>query len=246
MKTKSLFRIYSQFSVTIILIVFCSCNTNDPISYATVKDFDGNEYHTVKLGTQTWMVENLKSTKYNDGTAIPVISDNTAWLKLSTGACCIYNNDDANDAKYGKLYNWYAVNTGKLAPIGWHVPTDTEWTTLENYISANVGTSSSVAKALAAKTDWSTTTKYGAIGTDLSKNNYSGFSALPGGWRNYDYTDSFVFVDKGDYGYWWSSTSYIQFPNVSGYWSLSYGSSGGFYSDGQPNRMGLSVRCIKD
>ena len=100
-----------------------------------VTDINGNVYHTVMIGNQVWMVENLKTTKYKDGTAIPNVTDNNAWSALSTPAYCWYNNDAATyKSTYGALYNWYAVNTGKLAPAGWHVATDAEWTKLaENY-----------------------------------------------------------------------------------------------------------------
>ena len=101
----------------------------------TVTDIDGNVYHTVTIGTQTWMVENLKTTKYNDGTAIPLVTDSTAWLNLTTPGYCWYNNDAATYKNtYGALYNWFTVNTSKLAPSGWHVPTDAEWTTLITYL----------------------------------------------------------------------------------------------------------------
>jgi hypothetical protein len=85
----------------------------------------------VTIGTQVWIVENLKTTKYNDGRAVPLVNDNTAWSALTTPAYCWYNNDEtANKNKYGALYNWFAVNTNKLCPTGWHVPTDVEWATL--------------------------------------------------------------------------------------------------------------------
>ncbi|MDD4729737.1 MAG: FISUMP domain-containing protein, partial [Dysgonamonadaceae bacterium] len=103
----------------------------------TVTDIDDNVYHTVTIGTQVWMVENLKTTKYNDGTSIPLVSDGTAWSNLATPGYCFYNNDAANKSTYGALYNWFTVNTNKLAPTGWHVPTDAESTTLENYLIAN-------------------------------------------------------------------------------------------------------------
>lgn len=203
-----------------------------------VTDIDGNVYHTVTIGVQTWLVENLKTTHYNDGTLIPNVTDNTEWRALTTGAWCDYNNDTANDTKYGKLY-WYAVNTGKLAPTGWHIPTDAEWTTLENYVSANLGSSGSVTKALAAKTGWAACTDVGTTGNDLTKNNSTGFTALPGGDRtsgdgNFN---GFTIV-----GHWWSSTS--NFSGVRGRW-LSQCSSL-LFNSGDEKKGGLSVRCVKN
>ena len=145
-------------------------------------DADGNVYHTVTIGTQTWTVENLKTSKYNDGTKIPLVTDGTTWGNLTTPGYCWHNNDAAtNKATYGALYNWYAVNTGKLAPSGWHVPTDAEWTTLENYLIAHgynydsTTTGNKIAKALAAQTYWTTYSTTGTIGCNLSTNNRSGF-----------------------------------------------------------------------
>ena len=84
--------------------------------WAALSDADGNVYTTVTIGAQTWMVQNLKTTTYNDGTSIPLVTDSIAWFNLYTPGCCWYNNDVANKATYGALYNWYTVNTGKLAP----------------------------------------------------------------------------------------------------------------------------------
>ena len=105
----------------------------------TVTDIDGNIYQTVTIGTQTWMVENLRTTKYNDNSAIPEITGAITWSNLTTPGMCTNNNTKNTDTinTYGRLYNWYAVNTGKLPPIGWHVPTDAEFTILENYLIAN-------------------------------------------------------------------------------------------------------------
>ena len=107
---------------------------NPNITYGSITDIDGNTYKTVTIGTQTWMAENLKVTKYNDGIAIPNVTDNTAWRELTTGALCDYGNTPSNSETYGKLYNWHAVNTGKLCPTGWHVPSDAEWTELTDYL----------------------------------------------------------------------------------------------------------------
>jgi len=247
MKTMNSFFYFMLFSF--VLANFISCKTNEPNdpgsdSAGTVTDKDGNEYHTVKIGTQVWMVENLKTTKYNDGSTIPIITDNTAWTNLSTGAYCNYDNDVSTANKYGKLYNWYAVNTGKLAPTGWHVPTDAEWSTLEDYASMGgntgvaFGGSGGLGKALASKTDWTTTYYSGAIGNDLSKNNSSGFSALPGGYRSDDGT----FYDVGDRGRWWN-TDFD--PSYSRYKEMEY--LVGFVSDRYTRKeVGFSVRCIKD
>ena len=169
MKTKQRMKVGLLLVLGVTLFFTFGCKTNDPSStdnsLPTVKDIEGNAYHIITIGTQTWMIENLKTHKYNDGTDIPLVSDATAWSKLSTPGYC------ANT--YGALYNWYTVNTLKLAPTGWHVPSYAEWITLQNYVNANLGTSGTVAKAIAAKTNWSPDTSVGAIGNDLTKNNSS-------------------------------------------------------------------------
>ena len=212
----------------------------------TVTDADGNVYHTITIGTQTWMVENLKTTQYNDGTAIPLVTDTTEWTNLSTPAYSWYNNDAATyKNKYGALYNWYAVNTGKLAPTGWHVPTDAEWTTLENYLTANGynynGSTSGdyYAKSLAATTDWTTDTKTGDIGDDLTENNRSGFSALPGGYRFLNGTFNY----EGFNGYWWS---YTEDNTIYAWYSSMLYSNSGVSRNNYVKQFGLSVRCVRD
>ena len=211
----------------------------------TVTDIEGNVYNTVKIGTQVWMLENLKTTHYNDGTAIPLVTDNTAWSKY-TPAYCWYNNNATTDKnRYGALYNWYAVNTGKLAPTGWHVPTDAEWITLENYLIANGynydGSTSGdkYAKSLAATTDWATDSGTGTIGNDLTKNNRSGFSALPGGSRNVYGT----FVGVGIYGVWWGST---EGDKYGAWYRNMYYSNRFVYRDECVKLAGFSVRCVRD
>lgn len=234
------------FAILLFLITVSCTNKNNDIlpdggSVSTVTDIDGNVYRTIKIGTQVWMVENLKTTKYNDGTAIPNVTDNTAWSKLSTPAYCWNNNDAVTyKNKYGALYNWYAVNTGKLAPIGWHVPTDAEWTTLTNYATANLGTSLNSAKSLAATTDWATYTTTGSIGCNLTLNNATGFSALPGGGRYYP---GGMFEPLGYYGLWWSATVYS--TSVAWERGMQYNASN-VYQDNTGKVNGLSVRCIKD
>jgi uncharacterized protein (TIGR02145 family) len=209
-------------------------------SAGTVTDIDGNVYQTIILGTQVWMVENLKTTKYRDGSPIPNVTDSTSWGNLTTGACCNYNNDAVIGTKYGKLYNWFAVaDSRNIAPTGWHVASDAEWTTLKNYVSANLGTSGSVDKALASTTDWASSTIAGAAGNDLTKNNTTGFTALPGGFR-YDYGKYTVF---GTFAYWWSSD---ENDNVRAWDRYMNYDSGSLSRDGNFKGCGFSVRCVKD
>jgi uncharacterized protein (TIGR02145 family) len=181
----------------------------------TVTDQDGNSYPYLTYGDQVWTVKNAEMVTYRDGTPIPQVTDATEWANLTTGAWCYYDNDSSK----GKLYNWYAVagihdndeNTPnkELAPEGWHVPTDAEWTELENYLIANgynydgTTTENKIAKAMASKTGWTTFTGEGAIGNDLSLNNSSGFSAVPGGSILGD-----VFSGYGSEARLWTSTYY--------------------------------------
>ena len=166
---------------------------------------------------------------------------------LKTPGRCWYDNDSAsNHATFGILYNWYAVNTGKLAPAGWHVPDTAEWNTLENYLIANgcnfdgTTTGNKIAKSMAAQTDWYTgTTTVGAIGNYLSKNNSSGFSALPGGCRNYD--GDFLYLSS--YCAWWSATetdaSWACYRDLPYY--LEY-----LFRSNTEKRRGFSVRLLRD
>jgi uncharacterized protein (TIGR02145 family) len=216
----------------------------------SITDIDGNVYHTVRIGNQVWTVENLRTTKYNDGTSIPLVTDNTAWCALTTSGYCYYNNTTNIDSikKYGALYNWYVVNPEnlkKIAPAGWHVPSDVEWDTLRNYLIANgynwdgTTTGNEIAKAMATKTDWSASTTAGAIGNDLMKNNNSGFSALPGGCR-----DGSTFAYIGDAGSWWSATEY----DATYAWNrgLLCGNSSLLINYHNKRYCGFSLRLVRD
>ena len=105
--------------------------TTDPVS---IQDYDNNNYNVIRVGTQVWIKENLKTTHFNNGTAIPLVTGNAAWISLTTPGYCWYGNNESNKDVYGALYNWHAVNAGKLCPAGWHVPTDDEWLVLSNYL----------------------------------------------------------------------------------------------------------------
>jgi uncharacterized protein (TIGR02145 family) len=196
----------------------------------TITDMDGNVYTEVIIGAQTWMVENLKTTKYNDGTSIPLVTGNTAWGNLTTPAYCWYDNDvAANKNTYGTLYNWYAVNTGKLAPIGWHVASDAEWNTL---ITDLGGIDSAGGKL--KETD---TTHW--VSPNMGATNETGFSALPGGYRIFNGTYDYL----GYGGYWWSATPI----NVTESWVRSmYNGNTRVFTSGKYNNYGYSVRCVRD
>ncbi len=209
-------------SNTLTMIVITNCGT--------VTDIDGNVYHTVTIGTQCWMLENLKVTHYRNGDSIPNVIDATAWSGLSTGAYCNYNNDSNNATTYGRLYNWYALDDSrKIAPAGWHLPSDAEWTQLTDYLGGE-----SVAGG-----------KLKEIGTihwnspNIGATNETGFTALPGGDRHY----SGQFRYMKNYGYWWSSSESDTSNSLSRTLNFSFETIGRY---SYPKVCGFSVRCIKD
>ena len=187
-------------------------------------DIDGNIYESVIIGDQEWMVQNLRTTEYSDGTPITNVTGDSQWKNLITGAWCYYDNDSKYDTTYGKLYNWYAVETGKLCPTGWYVPTDAEWTVLADYLSSN-GSSG---------TDLKSTS-----GWEASKNgtdNY-GWKAFPGGFRRI-YSE---FEDIGNFAFWWASNA----TSMGDGWgvSLEYNDMNKVEED---KVRGHSVRCLKE
>ena len=207
----------------------------------TVNDIDGIVYHTVIIGTQTWMIENLKTTHYNNNTAIPMITDSAAWRKLKTPGYCWYKNDSTSyKATFGALYNWYAVDTTILAPKGWHVPTEADWSVLENNISKYLYASGSLAKILASTTTWNKSLNTGAIGNNLLLNNSSKFNALPGGTRE-NYIRSFNSMDST--GAWWTSTLKSDTTGLSLVMKCDNNSVDRY---NKFKWKGLSVRCVKD
>ncbi|MCX6246703.1 MAG: fibrobacter succinogenes major paralogous domain-containing protein [Bacteroidetes bacterium] len=200
-------------------------------STGTVKDVDGNIYSTLKIVSQTWMVENLKVTHYRNGDEIPNIRDTTAWGRLTTGAWCWYNNNDSNDSVYGKMYNWFAVSDSRIiAPKGWHVPADDEWSTLISFLGKE--------DVAGGKMKETGTAHWNSPNTGAT--NESGFTAIPGGYR---YTDNGSFRQMGNDADWWSTTevdaTYAWFRNI--YYNFPV--SGRYYYNKQ---NGFSVRCVKD
>jgi uncharacterized protein (TIGR02145 family) len=226
--------IYRIFKISVIIaclaIVFSSCSKDDDNRFGTMTDQDGNVYKTVTIGTQTWMAENLRTTKYNNGTVISNVTSAIEWASLTTGAYCNYNNTTNNDtiADYGRLYNWYSINTGKLAPFGWHVPTDAEWTTLTTYLGGDSIAGGKLKEA--GKSHWD------SPNTDAT--NETGFKALPGSMRFY-YGE---FQGIGRFGIWWSATE-----NGATAWerSMSYNTSDA-YRNHHNKELGFSVRCVRN
>ena len=205
-------------------------NTNNPSN--TVTDADGNIYHTVQIGSQVWMLENLKTTHYNDGSGTKFLNPvNTAWGGTTTAAYCWFSNDSSyKNTAYGALYNWYAVNSGKLCPAGWKVPSDQDWTTLFNSLGGDSTLVGGMLKE-AGTAHWLTS-------NTATDNNSSGFTALPAG--NH-YTNG-VFYLMGKYGWYWSSTE--SSPENAWHIYMQYTTSN-IYRKAASKKIGFSVRCIK-
>ena len=234
-------KLFFTYMLIITLALFSvSCEKEETVEAGeTITDIDGNIYKTVKIGKQVWMAENLKTTKYNDGVLIPNITDNIEWGNDKDGAYCWYDNDKAEyEVKYGALYNWYAVNTAKVCPTGWHVPTENEFKELERFLGmSNEGIEETGLRGdneggeLKSVEGWYD----GGNGIDTY-----GFNALPGGYRS----SSNQFYRRKKFGYWWSSTEFSE--THSWYRSLFHHSSQiGRYAN-MEKQIGFSVRCIKD
>jgi uncharacterized protein (TIGR02145 family) len=194
----------------------------------TVTDIDGNVYDIVKIGSQTWIKQNLKTTRYSNGDAIPNVTETYAWGDLKTGAYCDYDNTPSNSTTYGRLYNFYTVvDSRKLCPTGWHVPSDTEWSTLITYLGGETIAGGKLKEAGIAH--W--------VEPNKSATNETGFTALPGGCRFIG--DNYI----GDNGFWWSSKEY----DTTEAWerNLTFGNREAFRSKDN-KETGFSVRCLRD
>jgi len=191
----------------------------------TVVDTVGNVYKTVKIGNQWWMAENLRTTKYRNGSDIVNVTDSLVWSGLKTAAYCYNKNNVDNGSTYGALYNWYAVNDArKLAPKGWHIATDEEWSALVTFLGLTPGTK------LKSKTGWTS-----GNGIDSY-----GFSALPGGNRG----NGGVFENIGTFGFWWSSTELTSTNNA---WFRYINNANPSVDKNYVNKSnGYSIRCVKD
>lgn len=237
----------------ILTLLFSFCTRE------TVTDADGNVYSTVRIGGQVWTVENLRTTKWSDGAPIPYVPDSVAWHSLASPGFCYYGNTTNADSivKFGALYNWYCVDSKKLAPKGWHVPTDNDWTALEDYLIKHgynwdkTRSENRIAKSLAAQTGWKWFEIEGMPGNAMKDNNRSGFSGLPVGYR-FDTHDTIP-------GFPPLNASFSAFGHKAGWWSATlinksfatvYGL--GFCVESTIQRQtfyktcGYSVRLVKD
>jgi uncharacterized protein (TIGR02145 family) len=233
MKMKNIHLVFPFALLSLVFMLTISCQEQEKEeekSEKTVTDMDGNVYHIDTIGTQIWMAENLKTTKYRNGDPITNTKADTEWTGLTTGALCDYDNSPGYSIDYGKLYNWYAVNDSRnIAPTGWHVPTDEDWTILITFLGGE-----SVA---GSKLKQSGTANWYSPNTDAT--NESGFTALPGGCRK----NNGIFNEIWDFGRWWSIS---EFNTISAISRSMRCVNGKVEKATSFKYYGLSVRCVKD
>ena len=216
------------YIVGTLLFLTGSCNKSNS---GIVTDIDGNVYHTVRVGSQVWMVENLKVTRYRNGNLIPNMTDTGQWCHLSFGAYCNYGNKASNIDTYGRLYNWYAINDSRnIAPKGWHVPNYAELETLVNYLGGNTRAGSKMKEP--GTVHW--------LYPNISATNESGFTALPGGYR---YKSDGSFHTIGSNGYWWTTMESFE---IFSWDQMIFHHFADVKREPKCKTYGFSVRCVKD
>jgi uncharacterized protein (TIGR02145 family) len=241
---KKLIRVVCSFSLAVaVAFAFPACKTKTGViqpevvkvsspapqnTANSVVDIDGNSYKTIEIGGRTWMVENLRTSKYNDGTPIPTNLDAKSWSATANGAYAIYNGEAANNTTYGKLYNWHAVNTGKLAPKGWHIPSRSEWTALVESLGGS-GVAGGKLKSISSV--WTA--------PNVGATNSSGFNGLPGGYRG----TTGGYSTLGNTGFWWASS---ERNSTQGDYLKLANSLDDSFANGATKQFGYSVRCVKD
>jgi uncharacterized protein (TIGR02145 family) len=236
MKNSHNFKFFSTVTITSVFLLFISCGENSTTSLEEADEFqtcgdietdvDGNSYQTVQIGDQCWLAEDLRTTKYRDGSTISNVSDNNEWAALSTGGWAYYANNDLNSDINGKLYNWFAVNNSNgICPSGWKVPTDNDWKILETELGMTLEE--------ANNEEWR--------GSDMNVGerlqDVDGFSAILGGSR----ASNGVFSSGGRNGIWWSSS---EVQSVSAWTRLLRSEISGVYRNNSNKSFGLSVRCL--
>ncbi len=233
MGKKSFVFLVSFFVTVLVIPLSCKKSAEDPsgVEVGQVFDIDGNVYTVIKIGSQSWMKENLKTTRFNNGTAIPLVTSGISWSITSDPAFCWYANNSSNKDKYGAMYNWYAVNTSVLCPEGWRVPTNNDWTILTDYLGGLGAASGKMREQ--GSLHWN--------GLNEGATNVSQFTALPGGYRSY--RDG-AFFSIGDNGSWWSSS----FRDEMEAWerAITNYNTSDVQVVSAHLRYGVSVRCIKN
>jgi uncharacterized protein (TIGR02145 family) len=220
----------SKIILIILFLSLSACTTSAETNRETMTDIDVNVYHTIKIGSQVWMTENLKTTRYNDGSKIPNVSASAAWSEQKIGAFCWYENESKNKNTFGALYNFYTVIDKRgICPSGWHVPAYDDWITLQTYLGGDTIAGGKMKEA--GTVHWT--------GPNVGATNKSGFTALPAGGRG----AKGGFGEMGNYATWWSSTSDEE--TYAWHWGLQYDNAGTRSNPGH-KASGFSVRCIKD
>lgn len=211
----------------------CKSGSEKEQSAEQVIDIEGNSYAVIHIGQQAWMAENLKTSTLSDGTSLSGVEEYEDWAQLTLPGYSWYNNDSLNAEKFGALYNCYAVETEKLCPDGWHVPTDEDWIALESAIGG--ATTAGGAMKESGTAHWKTPNAFAS--------NESGFTALPGGYRSYNGTFNLMRID----GFWWSSSekSWYGSKNTVMYRNLKYDGPD-LFREVAVKANGFSVRCIKN
>jgi uncharacterized protein (TIGR02145 family) len=238
---KNKFELFSIFMASSLFLICFGCKKdnnnsngilfNPNLTYGTVTDIDGIVYKTITIINQTWMAENLKVIHYRNGDSLTNVTENAGWKTLNYGAYCDYNNTPGNSAIYGKLYNWFAVHDSRnIAPIGWHVPTKAELEILNDHLGGEIISGSKLKET--GTSHW--------LSPNSGATNESGFTAVPGGWRDV----SGIYYNINEVVHLWTATE----SNEKRAWSniLSYDNPG-FYKDDHTLKVsGFSVRCVKD
>lgn len=205
--------------------------TTQDVSATSVTDIDGNIYSIVTIGSQTWMKENLKVTRYRNGDPIPTGLNNADWGATKSGACTLYNNDAGNNTVYGKLYNWYAAaDPRNIAPEGWHVPSEAERSAIYGSLGGLDVAGGEMKEA--GLTHWNS--------PNTGATNNSGFTGLPAGIR----ISTGEYFMMGSAGYWWTTTDYPGYDDAEFMGLFANSAEGTQISD--VKEMGISIRCIKD
>jgi uncharacterized protein (TIGR02145 family) len=207
---------------------------NPDLTYGTLTDVEGKSYKTIPVGIQVWMAENLRTSKYNDGSAIPLIVNSAEWTNIQTPAYCWFdNNDSLYENIYGAYYNWFTMSNGKLCPAGWHVPSDNEWQLLVDYLGGSSVAGSKVKEA--GTNNW--------VLPNNDATNSSGFTALPAGMRG---SLDGTFSGVGNYGGWWSATETNISPLGAAFSRWIHGDTTVVARSEIFKKDGFSVRCVKN